>query len=32
MEQGMRNLRSDGFLKAWMGETCLDEVRRVTSG
>lgn len=31
-EQRMRNLRGDGFLKAWMGETCLDEVRRVTSG
>ncbi|WP_342244288.1 GspE/PulE family protein [Pseudomonas sp. OTU5201] len=31
-EQGMRNLRGDGLLKAWLGETCLDEVRRVTSG
>ncbi|MBO3274601.1 GspE/PulE family protein [Pseudomonas schmalbachii] len=31
-QQGFRSMREDGFLKAWMGLTSLDEVHRVTSG
>ncbi|MDT4802346.1 type II secretion system protein E [compost metagenome] len=32
MAQGQRSLRGDGFIKAWLGMTSLDEVHRVTSG
>jgi general secretion pathway protein E len=31
-EQGARTLREDGIVKAWRGETSLDEVFRVTGG
>lgn len=30
--QGFRTLREDGFIKAWLGLTSVDEVHRVTSG
>lgn len=30
--QGFRSMREDGFIKAWLGLTSLDEVHRVTSG
>jgi type II secretory ATPase GspE/PulE/Tfp pilus assembly ATPase PilB-like protein len=29
-ESGYRNLREDGLIKAWRGQTSLDEVLRVT--
>lgn len=32
LQQGMRNLRVDGLLKAWLGQTSVAEVHRVTSG
>lgn len=32
MSQGFRSMREDGFIKAWMGLTTIDEVHRVTSG
>lgn len=30
-EKGFRTMREDGFIKAWMGLTTLDEVHRVTT-
>ncbi|MHB9798347.1 GspE/PulE family protein [Pseudomonas sp. MT3] len=32
LAQGFRSMREDGFIKAWMGLTTVDEVHRVTSG